>query len=124
MFQSIDFIEYVQDGEYNKYYLVDSCFTGNINSPYGSPSLKLVKNRMGSTLTLLSIIKHYEVRNRNVALNLAYYYSWLCHSCGFYIDKAFIKKQLATIDLVFKNTKHKYYNSTCYYLQQRKLLFL
>jgi len=124
MFQSIEFLDYTLDGEYNQYFLIDSCFVENINSPYGSPSLKLVKNRMGSTLTLLSIIKYYETRNRNVALNLAHYYGWLCHSCGFYIDKSFIKKQLATIDLVFKNTKNKYYNSTCYYLQQRKLLFL
>lgn len=119
MFQEIVYLGYDSINEYNSYQLYDSCFAAEIISPYKSPTLKYVKNRLGNTLTMLSIIKCYETRDLNVARNLAYYYLWMRDHKGYIINNAFIRDQLSLIDASFKNTKYmaKYHNGICQYLK-------
>ncbi len=124
MFQSIQYTGYNIDGEYNMYQLNDSCFVIDIISQYGSPSLKHLDSRISSALTMMTIARAYENKNRNVALNLAHYYAWLSNACGFYIDEKFIQKQFHLMKLICnnKNFMAKYFHNTCYYLTQQHLL--
>lgn len=126
MFKSIQFSAFRSAKSYNVFHLQDTCFSDYIHSPYNSPSLKSIPNAISSGLTLLTIVRHYESKNRNVALNLAYYYYWLNEGVGYYIDKAFIRKQLSTIDHVMPhmNFMKKYFHSVCYYLSSRHLLYI
>jgi len=123
MFKEIQYSSFKHAKSYNVYHLQDTCFSEYIISPYNSPSLKNVPNAIANTLTMLSIAKFYETRNRNIPLNLAYYYYWL-NEQGYYIDQTFVKKQLQMIDLVMPqlNFKKKYFHSICQYLESRNLL--
>lgn len=111
---------------YNVFRLRDTCFSTYINSPYNSPSLNNVPNATSNTLAMLSVMKYYDSKNRNVALNLAYYYYWLHESCGFYIDRTFIRKQFSLIDRVIPNMNlmKKYFHNVCQYLISRHLIFI
>lgn len=123
MFSSIKYVEYDNYKKCNIYTLYDTCFNKRIVSPFGSPSLKDHDNRLGNTLTMLSIIRHYETINRNVAPNIANYYVWLCFTKHYKIDELFIKKQFSVIDtLPNMNITKKYYNNTIRYIDDKQLL--
>ncbi len=124
MFSSIKYIEYDNDHRCNVYSIYDTCLVNQIiTSPYGSPSLSHQSNRLSNTLTLMSIVKHYSMMNRNVALNIAYYYGWLFNDKGYKIDEKFIKQQLDTLNtLPSMNNASKYYHSVMRYVRDNRLL--
>jgi len=126
MFREVLYLAFDPEKGCNIYQLYDSCFNATINSPCYSPSLSNSDDRLANTLTMFSIAKNYEFKNRNVALNLAYYYSWLSNFCGFYIDRAFIKKQFLLLDKIVRdaNFMKKYFNNVCHYIACKRLLQL
>jgi hypothetical protein len=116
MFISLDYITF-DTKKRNVYALHDTCFMHTIYSPYNAPSLRNQPNPVANTVTLLSLIKHYESINRNVARNIAAYYSWL-YCTRFAITGEFVEKQFKILDanMIDMNVMHKYYNNVKWYL--------
>lgn len=124
MFRYIDYVDYDTVTKTNIFCLTDTCFRTDITSPYNSPSIKGYDNKVNNAITLLSIIKHYESINRNVAHNVASYFNWL-YKQGFYIDRKVLASLLGGLDLIpGTNATQKYYNGILWYLQHKYLMYL
>jgi hypothetical protein len=122
MFDSLNYVSFDPDHEYNMFNLYDTCFAKTITTPNGSPSLANKMNSISNTLALLAVIKNYETMNRNVPLNIARYYHWL-YCEGYDVSKKLIKQQLSTLDraMGFK-FYNKYYHSILIYLVEHHLM--
>lgn len=111
MFRSIHLTSYDSKNKCNHYTLIDSCFYSDIISPYNSPSLIKMKDNDSNTITLYSIIHHYQYINRYIPSNIAHYYNWLMRK-GYYVDNTFIKTQLSLLDKhIGTNLYHPYYKA-------------
>lgn len=120
MFREISYITYEPDKKANMYLLRDTCFTTTITSPFNSPSIREQNHRLTNALTVLSLIRHYESINRNVARNLGLYFYWL-YSQGYSINGKFIKTIFSGLDLMpGTNTMTKYYHNVVHYFDQQK----
>jgi hypothetical protein len=120
MFREISYLTYEADKKANVYLLRDSCFIANITSPFNSPSIKDQTHRLTNAITVLSLIRHYESINRNVARNLGLYFYWL-YSQGYTINGRFIKTIFNGLDLMpGNNTTGKYFHGVVYYFDQQK----
>lgn len=123
MFQQIICDSYSAVNKVNRFILIDTCFNAIIASPTGSPNIIKYENyhAISNGITLISIIKHYKEINRNVSLNLAYYYGFLYNE-GCNISKQFIYSHLDCSNKYPNINTKIYYNNTIQYIIDKRLI--